>query len=252
MFKYFIFLLFLVFSLEAKNGDRNAVVVFASGNNKFVLPQVIKSFNLLYPDTKIIVEYGATGDLASAILDGVYYDIFFAADMVTPEEIYIAKKSATPAKKYAQGILVLFVPPDKTLGQKKLNILKDKKIIDITVANPKTAPYGKAAIEVLKNTKLFDSLSDKIKYSTDISTVIKNTIWYDAAGFLSKSGIYSLPNAYKTEDLYWIEIEQALYTPIIQGYVVSKAGLENQHVIKFLNFLLSKDGQNIYKINGYK
>lgn len=252
MLRGFILLLIFVFSLEAKEIERNTVVVFASGNNKFVLPQVIKRFNNLYPNTKILVEYGASGDLASAILDDVYYDIFLAADMDIPENIYIANKSATPVKKYAQGSLILFIPADKTLSEKRLNILKDEKIKDITIANPKTAPYGKAAVEALKNANLFDSLAGKIKYSTDISTVIQNSIWYDAAGFLSKSGVYSLPSAYKTEGVNWIEIDQSLYTPINQGYVLSKEGLENGHAMKFLNFLLSKEGQDIYKAYGYK
>lgn len=250
--RYFVFLIFIVLSLQARELPKSAALVFASGNNKFVLPEVIKSFNLLHPESEILVEYGATGDLTNAIMEGVNYDIFLSADMENAQKIYLAKKSVVPAKQYAQGVLVLFVPADKALGQKKLNILKDKKIKNITIANAKTAPYGKAAVEVLKNIKLFDDVSDKIRYSTDISTAITNVVWYDDAGFLSKSGIRSLPSSYRTEGVNWIEIDQSLYTPIKQGFVVSKSGLENECAKKFIDFVLSKEGQDIYKAYGYK
>jgi molybdate transport system substrate-binding protein len=252
MFRYFVFLIFIVLSLHARELPKSTALVFASGNNKFVLPEVIKSFNLLHPEAEILVEYGATGDLANAILEGVNYDIFLAADMESAQKVHIAKKSATPVEQYSQGSLVLFVPADKTLSQKKLNILKDKKIKNITIANAKTAPYGKAAVEVLKNTKLFDDLSGKIRYSTDISTAITNVVWYDDAAFLSKSGIRSLPSGYRTEGVNWIEVDSSLYTPIKQGFTVSKSGLENECAKRFINFVLSKEGQEIYKAYGYK
>lgn len=252
MFRYFIFFIFIVLSLHARELPKSAALIFASGNNKFVLPEVIRSFNLLYPEAEILVEYGATGDLANAIMEGVNYDIFLAADMESPQKVYQAKKSALPAQQYTQGVLVLFAPADKTLSQKKLNILKDKKIKHITIANAKTAPYGRAAIEVLENIKLIDDISSKIRYSTDISTVITNVVWYDDAAFLSKSGIRSLPSGYRVEGVNWIEIDQSLYTPIKQGFTVSKSGSENACAKKFIDFLLSKDGQNIYKAYGYK
>lgn len=242
----------IVLSLYAKEAPKSATLIFASGNNKFVLPELVKKFNTLYPEAEILVEYGATGDLANAIIEGVNYDIFLAADMENAQKVYLAKKSVMPAKQYAQGILVMFVPADKTLGQRKLNILKDKKIKNITIANAKTAPYGKAAIEVLKNTNLFDELSGKIRYSTDISTAITNVVWYDDAAFLSKSGINSLPSGYKVEGLNWIEIDQSLYTPLQQGLTVSKGGSENEYAKKFVDFILSKEGQEIYKAYGYK
>lgn len=250
--RYFIMFMLIVLSLYAKEAPKSATLIFASGNNKFVLPELVKKFNTLYPEAEILVEYGATGDLANAIIEGVNYDIFLAADMENAQKVYLAKKSVMPAKQYAQGILVMFVPADKTLGQRKLNILKDKKIKNITIANAKTAPYGKAAIEVLKNTNLFDELSGKIRYSTDISTAITNVVWYDDAAFLSKSGINSLPSGYKVEGLNWIEIDQSLYTPLQQGLTVSKSGSENEYAKKFVDFILSKEGQEIYKAYGYK
>lgn len=228
------------------------VHIFASGNNKFVLPTLLQGFYKKYPNSSAVVQYGATGDLARSILSGVHYDVFLGADMKFAQKVYDAKKALSPPVEYARGSLILFVPADKTLSQKKIKILKDKKIKHITIANKKTAPYGVASIEVLEKIKLYNSIGNKIRYSTDIATAITNVIWYDDAGFLSKSALHSLPISYRKEGVNWIDIDEKLYSPIIQGYVVSESGSKNENTIKFIEFLFSKEGRDIYKAYGYK
>ena len=225
---------------------------FASGNNKFVLPVFVENFYRKYPDARVVIQYGASGDLANSILNNVSYDIFLSADMNYPQKIYKAKKSFSPPKEYARGSLILFIPPDSAFHQKKLRVLKNANIRHITIANRQTAPYGKATIKALKNSKIFNLVKNKVRYSTDISTVITNVIWYDDAGFLSKSAIHSLPMAYRKEGINWIEIDQDLYEPIIQGYVVSKDGSTNINAKRFIEYLNSDEGREIYKEYGYK
>lgn len=205
-----------------------------------------------YPEARVVVQYGATGDLANAILDGVDYGVFLSADMKRAKMVYAAKKSATKPRKYAEGVLVLFTPADKTLNERKLNVLKCEKIKHITIANKKTAPYGKAAMQALEKSGMYKKIDNKVRYSTDISTAITNVIWYDDAGFLSKSGIHTLPHGFRKEGMHWIEVDQALYEPIEQGFVVSKQGVQHEHTKAFIEYLLSEEGRSIYKEYGYK
>lgn len=257
MGKYFFILFFSLFTSivtahELEPLSKSPAIIFASGNNKFVLPALVERFYAKYPEAKLIIQYGATGDLAAAILEGVSYDLFLAADMEYPQKIFQASKAATAPQEYAQGILILFVPADKTLHQRKLEILKDKKIKNITIANRQTAPYGKASIQTLKNSNLFEAVSSKIRYSTDISTAITNVVWYDDAGFLSKSALHTLPAGYKAEGVNWIEVDASLYSPIRQGLVMSKTGIKNSNAVKFVEFIFSQEGKEIYKEYGYK
>lgn len=250
----FFFILFLGFTLlgaDTKLGH-TPITILASGNNKFVLPVFIEEFYKRYPHAKVVVQYGASGDLSNSILNGVSYDIFLSANMKYPQNIFQANKAAYSPKEYAQGSLILLVPADDAFHQKKLKVLTSKNIQHITVANQKTAPYGMATLEALRNSKLLDTVKNKIRYSTDISTVITNVIWYDDAGFLSKSAIHSLPKAYKKEGVNWMEVDQSLYNPIIQGYVVSKEGSRKPDTQKFIEFLHSVEGRKIYKKYGYK
>ena len=246
-----VFLLLLI-SLKAVEISSPPAVVFVSGNNKFVFTEILEQFYKKYPNSKVVVQYGATGDLTKAILDGVSYDIFLAADMQRPKQIYLANKAVNKPEVYTRGSLVLLIPSDKTLRQKKLTVLKKKSIKYISIANRKTAPYGKAALEALVKSGLYDEISNKIQYSTDVSTAITNVIWYDNAGFLSKSAVNILPVGYNQEGVNWIEVDQSLYTPILQGYVISKMGLKNENAKKFIKFIISKEGQALYKKYGYK
>lgn len=227
-------------------------IIFASGNNKFVLPVFVENFYRKYPEARVVIEYGASGDLANAILNGVRYDIFLSADRLYSQKVYDAHKALKAPLEYARGSLILFIPKDSTFHQKKLKVLKGKNIKHITIANKETAPYGKATIEALQNAGLLEKVKNKIRYSTDISTVIQNVIWYDDAGFLSKSALHSLPMAYRIEGVNWIEVDQTLYKPIIQAYVVSKEGSENINAVKFLDYMHSDEGRSIYKEYGYK
>lgn len=243
---------FVPFEVPESTEQAKPAIVFASGNNKFVLPDLIESFYLKYPDARVLIQYGASGDLTNSILAGAHYDIFLSADMAYPKKIYKAGKSVTAPKKYIDGQLILFVPADRNLTKKGVGILKESKIRHITVANRKTAPYGKAVIEALRNTGLYKILEQKIRYSTDVSMAVINVAWYDDAVFLPKSAVGTLPAGYRQEGVNWIDVDPAFYAPIHQGYVVSSTGLKNNNAVKFLNYLLSKEGQEIYRSYGYR
>ncbi|MBU1217070.1 molybdate ABC transporter substrate-binding protein [bacterium] len=253
-FSAFLFILFasVVSANQVGVLSKSPAIIFASGNNKFVFPVLMERFYMKHPEAKLIVKYGATGDLAADIFEGASYDLFLAADMEHPQMIFKSAKAAAMPREYARGVLILFVPADKTLHQRKLEILKDKKIKNITIANHQTAPYGKASIETLQNSNLFEAVASKIRYSSDISTVITNVVWYDDAGFLSKSALHSLPAGYKVEGVNWIEIDPSLYAPIRQGLVMSHTGVKNSNAVKFVDFIFSEEGKAIYKEYGYK
>ena len=246
------FKILIIFVFSTTLFAKETIVIFAAAHNKFVLPEIIDRFTKKHPDTIFNIEYGASGKLRDSILEGVGYDIFLSADMNKPQEVYMAKKSATEVKKYSEGSLILVAPADKSLKNRGLEILKDSKIKKIAIANPKSAPYGKATIEVLKKIGIFEEISGKIIYTSDISTVIANMAWYDEAGFTAKSAIKSLPLGYNKEGVHYIEIDSSLHSPIEHGFVVSNDGIKREVVKNFVDFLSSNEALQIFREYGYK
>ncbi|MEA1956608.1 MAG: molybdate ABC transporter substrate-binding protein [Campylobacterota bacterium] len=246
-----IFLLLQITTLSANKKYNEPAFILGAGNLKFVFPEILKSFYHKYPDAKVYIEYSSSGYHTKNIFEGKEYDIFFSADIKYPLKVYEAKKSATKPKKYAQGILILFIPSNPLLAKEKIELLKTKDIKAITIPNKEKAPYGKAAIQTLNNTKCYDYIKDKIVYSRDVATAINNVIWNKHAGFLSKSALNMVPNNLRREGIDWIEVDEKYYKPILQAYTISKDGLKNDNAMKFLNFIESKKGQKIFTENGY-
>ena len=258
MHKKLILFFFLLLQISTLSADKNVTkayvrpaLILASGNLRFVFPQIIKAFYKKYPTASVHIEYDSSGYLATTILKGEKYDIFFSANKRYAKQVYEANKSATKAKDYVQGLLILFVPKHFPLKRDGVKVLRLKKIQNIAIVNPTVGPYGIAAIEVLKNSKCYTATLKKIHHSPDFATTIDNVIWNGDAGFLSKSALYMLPKGRKKEGRDWIQINQKLYNPIIQDYVVSKEGLKNPNAQKFLQFIHSNAGKKIFQDNGY-
>ncbi|MEA1918112.1 MAG: molybdate ABC transporter substrate-binding protein [Campylobacterota bacterium] len=245
--------IFTIFSqtIQAQHHETKPAMVFASGNLKFVFPKLIEDFYIKYPNSRVLVQYDSSGDLTNSILSGVHYDLFFSANEKYPQQIYRANKSITKPKIYTRGSLILLVPTKSNLKEKGIKILKNRDLKAIVIANAARAPYGQASIEALKNMNYYNIVKDKIHYSTDVSTAVDSVIWYDEVGFLSKSALSTLPLAYNKEGVNWINIDQKYYSPLNQAFVVSKDGLKNSSAIKFSNYILSDEGQNIFKFFGY-
>jgi molybdate transport system substrate-binding protein len=243
------YLFLLIFSFSYLFSS--SIVVLSAANLKFFFSDLIQEYNKQFPDDKVEVEFDSSGNITKQILSGKKYDIFLAANMAYPQKVFDFGKAATVPRLYTTGSLILLISSHKGLATQKLNILKDEKIKEITIANKKEAPYGMAAIEALKKSELYDKVKDRLFYSTDASNIIGDVLWYGHAGILPKSAINFLPRGYNIEGVNYIEIDQELYTPIQQGFVTSKDAHNIESVKRFTNFILN-DAQKIFKQNGYK
>ena len=93
-------------------------------------------------------------------------------------------------KVYAYGSLVLWTPKEFTVSS--LDILKDAEIRKIAIPNPRTAVYGEAAVELLKNKGIFEVVKDKLVYGESITQVSQFLISKAAdIGFSAKSIVLS-------------------------------------------------------------
>ena len=243
--KILLIALLLTLSTQAKT-----IKIAVAANVSYAINDLKKEFNKLYPDIKVQVTIGGTGKLTAQIKNGAPYQILMGANMLYPETLYKEDFAITKPLVYAQGSLA-YLSKNKRDFSEGIELLKHDKIKKIAIANPKTAPYGTATVEALKNAKVYDAIKSKLVYGESISqTVIYATKATDI-GFIAKSSLYSPKMSHFKEGENWTELDPKLYTPINQGIVILKKGESSMEVSAFYAFIFSKKASKIFKAFGY-
>lgn len=234
----------------AVSGFAGAINIAVAANVSYAIESLKKEFNKEHPDTKVLITLGSSGKLTAQIKNGAPYDVFMAANMKYPQALYSGKTAVTKPIVYAQGSLAYLSSREKDFT-KGISLIKDNSVKKIAIANPKTAPYGKAAVEAMKNGGVYVQVKPKLIYAESISQTVSYTITAADIGFIAKSSLYSLQmQAYK-KGVHWSDVDTKLYTPINQGIVLLKRGESKSEAKAFFDFILSKKAKKILNDFGY-
>jgi len=242
MFRKIVISLFFSVSLFA-----STISIAVASNVSYVMNVLLVEFHKSYPNIKVRVTLGSSGKLVAQIKNGAPYGLFMSANMSYPQALYDGNIAKTKPLVYAQGSLA-YLSRKKQDFTKGIKLLKYKNIKRIAIANPKTAPYGKAAIQAIKNAGIYDEIKNKLIYSESISQTVSYAIMATDIGFIAKSSLYSSKMARFKKGINWVEVDAKLYTPIKQGVVMLK---ETNNIKFFYNFLSSKEAKKIFKRFGY-
>lgn len=245
LFKKIVIIVIFISYLNAQN-----INIAVASNVSYAINNLIKEFNKIYPDTIIKVTLGSSGQLFGQISNGANYSIFLSANLKYPQKLYENNIAINRPKIYAKGQLSLFSTKNLKLTN-NLKILENNNITKIAIANPKTAPYGIATIEALKNSNIYDKIKNKLIFAQSISQTISYTMVATDIGIVAKSSLYSPKMSKYKQNVNFKDINTKLYTPINQGIVILKNQKTNTQVKAFYNFMLSKKAKNILLKFGY-
>lgn len=194
---------------------------------------------------KAIISFGSTGKLFTQISHGAPFDVFLAADTQRPRKA-IEEGLATESSYsiYARGRLALF-SLDKSLVDSGGQVLATNNITRMAIANPKTAPYGMAAKEVLST--LAPNLKTKLVMGENIAQTYQFVISRNVQmGFVALSQVIK-----QTEGSMWL-VPENIHSPLNQAAVLLKKGQNNAAATAFMVFLKSDIAKNIIKQYGYQ
>ena len=225
----------------------NSINIAVAANVSYAIEELINEFNKLYPNTKVNVTLGSSGKLTAQIKNGAPYDLFMSANMKYPHALYQENIAITKPKIYAKGSLSLLSTTQRSF-HKGIYLIDSMLIKKIAMANPKTAPYGKATLEALKNMNLYEKIQDKLIYGESISQTVSYALIAADVGFIAKSSLYSPTMKKYKKNVHWIDVDSKLYTPIDQGIVMLK---NKKGVEEFYNFILNSKAKTILKNYGY-
>jgi molybdate transport system substrate-binding protein len=196
---------------------------------------------------KLIFIFGGTGKIYAQIINGAPFDAFFAADIRRPA-LLEQQRIALPGSRftYAEGQLVLFSPKPNYVDANGA-VLKKRAYRYLAIANPKLAPYGEAAQQVLQKLGLWNSLRFQLVRGENIGQAYQFVKSGNAElGFVAWSQI-KWPNQ-PISGSYW-KVPAPLYQPIKQQAVL----LSNNSVAKaFLEFVQTDEAMAILQGFGYR
>jgi molybdate transport system substrate-binding protein len=227
------------------------VAVAAAANMAYALDALDQAFMRANPDVTVTSETGASGTLVAQILHGAPYDVFLSADLDFPRKLAAGGGAdASTQVTYAIGRLVLWTTRPGVDLTSVAAVVRDPAVQKLSIANAKTAPYGRAAEETLAKLGLMEIAKPKLVYGENIT----QTFQYVASGNVDAGFVaLSLVLSPKLNDKgRYLEVPSALYSPIEQGAVITKLGATNPAARRYLDFLHSADARAILTRFGYR
>jgi molybdate transport system substrate-binding protein len=194
---------------------------------------------------KAVFSFGPTGGLYNQITQAAPFEVFLSADQATPAKALKEGHGVEgSAFTYATGKLVLFSKTEGlTLGEQAL---KDGKFEKIAIANPKTAPYGTAAVEVMQKLGVYEALKDKLVQGNSIAQTYQFVRTGNAeVGFVALAQL-----SQSVGGSHWI-VPASMHLTIAQDALLLKAGAGNGAATAFLAFLKGPEARKVIEKFGY-
>jgi molybdate transport system substrate-binding protein len=195
------------------------------------------------------LSFGSTGKFVAQLENGGPFEILLAADENAPQKLEKAGLTVEGSRFiYAQGKLVLWsAKPGYVDEQGK--VLESGDFKHLALADPKLAPYGAAAMELLKNRNLLTKLQPLFVLGENIAQTYQFISTSNAElGFVALSQV--IENGKIANGSGWI-IPADQYPPIKQGAVLMKQGAENPAATALMAFLKSATALAIIEKYGY-
>ena len=226
----------------------NTVQVAVAANFAGAMAMIATSFEKDTGHTAQI-STGATGKFYAQIKNGAPFEVLLSADETTPAKLE-NEGLAVPGSRftYAIGKLALWSAKPNFVDDEG-KVLKNGKFAHISLANPKTAPYGAAAMEVMRHLDVLKMLEPKFVQGENIAQTQQFIATGNAElGFVALSQIFK--NGQLARGSAWL-IPENLYAPIRQDAVLLKTGKDNPAAKALLSYLKTDAAQSIIKSLGY-
>jgi molybdate transport system substrate-binding protein len=199
---------------------------------------------------KAVLAFGATGKFYAQIHNGAPFEILLAADDDTPARLDQEKQTVPGSRfTYATGRLVLWSAKDNYVDNAG-KVLQAGTFNHLSIANPKAAPYGAAAVETLTRLNLMARLQPKIVQGENIAQAHQFVSTGNAElGFVALSQVAR--DGKFTSGSGWI-VPDAMHSPIRQDALILARGAANPAARALMDYLKSDKAKGIIRAFGYE
>ena len=251
---------FLISITNASADNQSTTVTVAVASNFLPTMKLIALAYEKHTKNNVVLSAGSTGKHYAQILNGAPYDVFFAADVQRPKKLEDQGFGIRGSRStYAVGALVVWSTHIDTVNEEQLlplptvfrtniqQLLSGQSNYTIALANPKLAPYGKAAQEVLAALELSEDTIFKMVRGENISQTLQFVLsGATDLGFIALSQVRFSSNK-DINQHYWI-VPQSLYTPIEQQVIQLRQSIATD---QFMRFIKKPSIQKLIENSGY-
>ena len=223
----------------SSSSQANPAVVASAANFRATLETLIEALSTRRPSAKFEVVSGSTGLLYAQIQAGAPFDLFFAADAVSPEKLAKSGRSQGPAEVYAVGRLALWAPKNTLPWPIFLSDFKGT----LAIANPRLAPYGAAADAALQH-NFFQGAPRRVQGNNVVHAFqfVESGNAEAALLSLAQLRLAGVPN-----EAYQL-VPEHYYPPIVQKRILLTQHPDARALVAFMG---SADAQFILQEAGY-
>lgn len=199
---------------------------------------------------KLVASFGATGQFYAQIKNGAPFEVFLSADDTTPEKLENEGETVKGSRfTYAIGTLALWSPKEGYVDAKG-DVLKKNDYKHLSIANPKAAPYGLAATQVLAKLNLTEATKGRLVEGQNITQAFQFVSTGNAElGFVALSQIYK--DGKVSSGSAWI-VPANLHDPIRQDAVILNKGKDNAAAKALVDYLKGPKAAEVIKSFGYE
>src|SRR3989441_12314477 len=241
----------MIVGLWTPSSPAGEVSVAAAADLNFAFKEIVADFEKK-TGNMVKLSLGSSGNFFAQISNGAPFDLYFSADIAYPKKLEEAGLAELGTLyMYAVGRIVVWVPKGSPIDVASFGIkaLQHPSIKRIAIANPKHAPYGRAAVGAMEHFKVHDAVKDKLVLGENISQTAQFVQTGGAdIGIIALS--LAVAPAMKETGTYW-EVPLEAYPRLEQGAVVLKAAKDVKTARAFLDFIKGPEGATVLKRYGF-
>lgn len=230
------------------NASAGELVVSAAASLTNAFKTLAEQYEKGHPDTKVVLNFGASDVLMQQIVRGAPADVFASADQDAMNRAE-AEKVIQPAsrKDFAANQVVLIVPADSKLGIGALRDLTRADVKRVAYGNPSSVPVGRYTKGALEAENLWEAVSAKGVPAQNV----RQSLDYVARGEVDAGFVFATDAAIMPDKVK-VAVRVPNRTPVTYPIAITAQTRQPTQAASFVQYVLSPDGQAVLAKYGFQ
>jgi molybdate transport system substrate-binding protein len=227
-----------------------AVRIAAAADLKFALDDIAARLAKRQPAIHVQSTYGSSGVMHAQLSQRAPHDVFLSADIDYPRDL-VSKGIGSDRDlfTYATGRIVVWVPASSALPVERYGLRALDGARRIAIANPRHAPYGKAAEAALRHAGIWAAVTPRLVLAENVAQAAQFVQSGAAdAGIIAKS--LAVAPAMREAGRSW-DVPAAAYPTVTQGGLILPWAISREAAVRFRDYLLSDEGREVLASYGF-